>query len=201
MVCEDDALFGPSSFRIIDSQLLSNRIFNFDKWDILFTGVGVPDIGAMAALVEFNQKLSKTGSIWVLDLKKIPFFGSSCYIVTSTGADKVFRLFASQKELNTPVDLFLRKNICEGTIKSGVVAPFLTSVSDDSDASQISQIRPHDPMRADIAWDLFRKIFWIDGDIHKYESVLDDLSKATSPKSRAFGTIWGAMSDAGSFSA
>jgi GR25 family glycosyltransferase involved in LPS biosynthesis len=191
MICEDDALFGPSSFKIID-RILSMRAPEIESFDIIFTDVGVPDISAMAALLKLKQQLAKTGSFELLDLKKIPFFGLVSYIVTKTGAKKIEHFLGSLNNLDSPVDIYLRSLIYKGAIRAGVIVPFATSASDDSEESQIQLSETE---RCDLVWSLFRKIFWVDGDYKKYAETFADIDRTNTPESKAYATILAAMAN------
>jgi GR25 family glycosyltransferase involved in LPS biosynthesis len=191
MVCEDDALFGATTFRIL-GPLLSKPAPSITQWDILFTDVGMTDISAMIHLIQLKQKVFRNGSLEIVDLRGFPFIGAASYILTNSGAKKILAAIDKEAELNVPFDLFLRNLIQNGTIRGGVFMPFLTSITEDSD---LSQIQEHSTKRTDFVWSLFRKIFWVEGRLVLHQAAIDEIYKTTPLEWRAYGTIFAALMD------
>ena len=188
MILEDDATFGNNTVRIIE-RVLSE--FNNSSWDIIFTDVGIPDIGAMSKLLHLRRSLNEKYAK-VINLNELPFFGSTAYIVCTKSAQKIYNLLNDETVLDAPYDLFLRKLIYEKKMNAGVIFPFATSVSDDS---EISDIQLPSTQKTDLIWNLFRKIVWTSGSFVNYNTLLEEIDNTNDRESRAFGIIWAAMVD------
>ena len=190
-ILEDDACFAPATFQIIDGLLRPPT--PFVEWDLLFTDVGITSIGAMADLVRLRRELAPKQQIKLLDLKTLPFFGTTAYIVNKNALGKIWRLTAAE-QLNAPFDLCVRHFVRDGTLKAFVAFPFLTSAS--KHAFQSTQ-QPKSTERADLLWTLFKNMTWIEGDSFDPTAWLDEISKTVDDRSSAYGRLWAAMIDRG----
>lgn len=134
-----------------------------------------------------NEKFTK-----VINLNELPFFGSTAYIVCAKSAQKIYNLLNDETVLDAPYDLFLRKLVYEKRLNAGVIFPFATSVSDDS---ELSDIQLPGTQKTDLVWNLFRKIVWASGNFINYNALLEEIDNTNDRESRAFGIIWAAMVD------
>jgi len=190
LVAEDDVLFGPSTFVGLDA-LLRDPASN--DWDVIFTDVGVPDIPTQYHLVRLKQEFQKTGQSRVIDLRFLPsFFGTTAYVVKAGAAEKMLSCFAENETLDLPYDIFMRRLVHDAKIKAGVVFPFLTSVADNSLASNI---QPSTHEVADVAWLLFRRMIWTDGACADFAEKLEHFDDHVDADAKAFGKIWSVISD------
>jgi len=126
-----------------------------------------------------------------LDLADITFAGSTSYILNPNSTSKIFNYLDAKKELNIPYDLYLRQLIHESKIKGYSFFPFITSLSEFSDISQIQQI---EPQAADLIWNLFRKMIWLERDLEQHKQVLEYINQnLCDEESKMFGTLFSAM--------
>jgi GR25 family glycosyltransferase involved in LPS biosynthesis len=188
-VLEDDTCFAELTFATVDGLLRPPT--PLVDWDLLFTDVGISSIGAMAELARLRRELISKQQIKLLDLKLLPFFGSSAYIVNKNSLEKLSRIMSAE-HLNVPYDLLLRTMICDGTLRAFVTFPFLTS---NSEHALTSTQQPKSTERTDLIWTLFKRMIWIDGDSFDPTAALDEISKSVDQRSAAYGRLWAAMID------
>ncbi|HEY5141688.1 MAG TPA: glycosyltransferase family 25 protein [Methylococcales bacterium] len=187
-IMEDDVVFGKHTCAIVKS-ILSSSI-NLD-WDILYTDIAVTQIATMCDLVKKRQRQTINNEIILLDLADITFAGSTSYILNPNSTSKIFNYLDAKKELNIPYDLYLRQLIHESKIKGYSFFPFITSLSEFSDISQIQQI---EPQAADLIWNLFRKMIWLERDLEQHKQVLEYINQnLCDEESKMFGTLFSAM--------
>lgn len=188
MIVEDDVAFGPSTCSKVE-----NVIRNCERleWDILFTDICVPDLPAMMRLVRMRSDLTRKGQMTVLDLAELSFGSSTSYILNARSLAKVYELLDNQVALDLPYDLFLRKLITERKLNGLVVFPFLTSLSEQS---EVSQIQPEGELSPELVWNTFRKMIWRDRQLDDVKPLLQEIDeKFCDEEVRLFGTLFAAM--------
>ena len=157
MILEDDAVFGKYTFDTLNNLIKSAK--NLD-WDILFTDICIPMPTTMIELVRLKNQLSKEGEVTVLDLQHLIFAGSTAYVVNPRSTERLLDVLYQEECLDIPYDLFLRKLIGEKKIRGKAVFPFITSLSNYADESQVQN---DELAGADLVWNTFRKMIWLDG--------------------------------------
>jgi GR25 family glycosyltransferase involved in LPS biosynthesis len=188
-IIEDDAALGLRTCALIDSILGRNKKMD---WDLLFTDVCITELVTMLELLKYRRELAgKKVEVAFLDLSKIIFGGSTAYLVNGRSKQKVHGLLESTKEIDLPYDLHLRQLVHKGAIKAFSLFPFVTSLSGFSDASQIKSANSHSP---DMAWNMFRKMVWIERDLPACKASLDVLrDRLCDDELNAFGTLFALM--------
>jgi len=184
LIMEDDAVIGKSTCEILDNFIkLSNKF----EWDILFTDICVPQPTKMIELIELRKKLSASNKTQILNLANFGFAGATSYILNPNSLEKVFRLLDAKDTLDIPYDLYLRKLIFENKLKGFVIFPFVTTLSSESDASQIQL---DDTANTDLVWNTFRKMIWMDKKTEDSKLFLEKISRdICDEESKQFGTI------------
>jgi GR25 family glycosyltransferase involved in LPS biosynthesis len=201
-ILEDDAVLGARTCGLIDG-MLQNKT---QDWDILFTDVCIPHVLAMVDCLRFRRELAaKKIEVAFMNLTKINFNGSTAYVVNAKSKQKVFDLLNAANELNIPYDLYLRGLAHISALKVFALFPFVTSLSEFSDMSQIQR----QENRAQFAWNLFRKMIWFERNLEECQPALDFLKGTLSDKDmgefgsllsspdaelKAFGILFSAMS-------
>jgi len=201
-ILEDDAVLGARTCGLIDGMLQSKT----QDWDILFTDVCIPHVLAMVDCLRFRRELAaKKIEVALMNLTKINFNGSTAYVVNSKSKQKVFDLLGAAAELNIPYDLYLRGLAHISALKAFALFPFVTSLSEFSDMSQIQR----EENRAQFAWNLFRKMIWFERNLAECQPGLDFLKSTLNDEDlgefgtllsssdaelRAFGILFSAMS-------
>jgi GR25 family glycosyltransferase involved in LPS biosynthesis len=155
LIVEDDARFGPSTFRLLDK--LGDA---FEVFDIIFTDIDLCNIHIHSMLWFFllRRELSKDGTFRVLDLNGITFFGATAYVVNSRSKEKLLGLIDDLPSYELPYDIQLLKWIETGRLKAGFTFPFLTTVSSHSDRSGIQPMNT----RGTLAGNAYRRLVWMD---------------------------------------
>lgn len=187
-ILEDDALFGAQSCAIIDDTLKKNRDL---EWDILYTDACIPDAGTMLDLIKLRQTLALTNKITLMDLSKMAFAGATAYIVNAKSKRKLHGLLDAATEINVPYDLYLRNLIFASSLKGFSLFPFVTSLSDFSESSQIQRTDAHVTA---LVWNTFRKMIWTERNLGDCRAALASIEASLGDEeSKAFGTLFSAM--------
>jgi GR25 family glycosyltransferase involved in LPS biosynthesis len=202
-ILEDDAWLGVRTCNLIDIILAQNR--NLD-WDILFTDVCVPQLANMVELLKFRRELTaKKLEVAFMKLSKINFIGSTAYIVNAKSKQKLFDQLHYATELNIPYDLYLRSLVHISALKGYSLFPFVTSLSD---SSEISQVKLPGANRDELTWNMFRKMIWLERNLDSCKSTLEaikgglseqnlaayaDMVSSPDKELQAFGIIFSAM--------
>jgi len=188
-ILEDDVTFSPHTLGLIENFFKIKE--STMEWDIVFTDVGIPTIGLMAELFVLRRKLMETKSIECLNLKSIPFFGTTSYIVNKHSLKKVAELIGGAA-LDIPLDLLYRKLAREGKLNAYVTFPYLTT---DSDEAANSSIQKSEFAQTDLIWSLFRRLTWLDGDSFDPTPLLNEIWSGLDKRSQLYGVLWAAMAD------
>jgi GR25 family glycosyltransferase involved in LPS biosynthesis len=168
LIMEDDAAFGARSCTLIDTLL--ERIEHLD-WDILFTDCCIANMLTMFELVKRRRDLGeKKIDIEVMDLRGIEFAGSTAYIVNGKSKRKVHKALSAYTNVDLPYDLFLRQLSQSGALNVHSMFPFVTTVSDYCDDSQIKTAGPNP---VEWALNMFRKMIWIERNFDRCGSALE----------------------------
>lgn len=168
LIIEDDATLGERTCALIDAMLEQNR--NLD-WDIIFTDVCIPQMTLMFELLKRRRELAtKRIEATLINLRGLCFAGSTAYIVNGKSKRKVHEVLSGYMALDLPYDLYLRQLSHKGILNVYTLFPFVTTVSDDFDASQIkaSGVSP-----LELAWNLFRRMIWTERNLNSCKTTLD----------------------------
>lgn len=185
-IVEDDVVLGRHSCATIEHFL---RTDSAPPWDIAFTDLCVPMLQTMIDLMSIRGRLAP-GQVVLLDLAKLIFGGSAAYIVNGRSKRKFAALLHSAPSLDVPYDLFIRKLVHDGKIAALTFFPFVTSLSQHSDHSQIHS----DDGGADLIWNTFRRFVWIDRDLDAEKAAMEAITaKFCDQEGSLFGSIVAAM--------
>ncbi|THC43813.1 glycosyltransferase family 25 protein [Massilia sp. Mn16-1_5] len=185
-IVEDDMVLGQSTAATINNFL---GVCDSYDWDIAYTDVCIPLPQTMLDLVKLRHELTDSGEVRLLDVKDFPFAGSTAYLVNHRSLDKLAGLLAQEEELNYPYDLVLRRLIYERKLKGLVFFPFVTSLSDESNVSQIQQ-----SVSADVIWNGFRRLMWVDRDLKKVWPSIEQIDRELcDDESRLLGVLFAGM--------
>lgn len=188
LVLEDDVTFGEGTCETIDRFLHNHPGF---EWDIAFTDVCIPHVHTMIDLIRLRRQWTASGQVSLLDLSKIVFGGSSAYLVNGRSKAKVAALLAAASRIDVPYDLYLRGLFREQRLAGYVFFPFVTSLSE---FSELSQIQSSDAAATDLLWNTFRKLIWLNRDAGMQKGALAHIeSRLCDDESRLFAPIFAAM--------
>lgn len=188
-ILEDDAVIGARSCALIDKVLSRNKVL---EWDILFTDVCITELVTMLELLKYRRDLAaKKIEVAFLDLSKVIFGGSTAYLVNARSKQKIYNMLEAAKEIDLPYDLYLRQLAHRSAIKAFSLFPFVTSLSDFSDTSQI---KTANAFSADVAWNMFRKMIWLERDLTSCKAALESFEKSyCDDELVAFGSLFAVM--------
>ena len=168
LIMEDDAAFGVHTCAHIDFILEQNKTVD---WDILFTDVCIPEMPKMFELLKYRRELAKNKSgVTFLNLGDVLFAGSTAYIVNGKSKNKVHEILSAYRNIDRPYDLYLRQLAHRGALKIYTLFPFVTTVSEYCDQSQIKMAGAN-PL--ELTWNLFRRMIWTERNLNRCKSALE----------------------------
>ncbi|WP_141400622.1 hypothetical protein [Magnetospirillum sp. 15-1] len=159
MIIEDDTKFCHATQfwleRIIES-------ISENDWDIILIDFYVSNAIDMADLMKARRQCLESNSISLTNaaLWNRAFAGAGSYIVNKNSKNKIIEAM-SFDSLDYAYDLLLRQAMCGGVLNGILVFPFLTTVSDIGDDSQV---QGQDRLLEVIYMHLFRRLTWIGAD-------------------------------------
>lgn len=188
LVLEDDAALGEDTCETIDRFLEDNPSFD---WDIAFTDVSIPFVHTMIDLIRLRRQCAASGQVSLLDLSKMAFGGSTAYLVNGRSMRKVASALSDAKRIDVPYDIYLRNMFRERRLAGYVFFPFVTSLSE---FSEFSQVQSSSAVPTDLLWNTFRKLIWLNRAVEQQREVLALIeSRLCDEESRLFAPIFAAM--------
>jgi len=188
LVMEDDTSFGRHSCAAVEDFL---RQRNSRTWDIVYTDITVPRLETMVELIHCRHQLAAAGQLTLIDLSNVVFAGAVAYIVNGKSKRKLAALLDCAYGLNVPYDLYLRKLIQQKQLAAFTFFPFITSVSEAGDTSQV---QTGNGLNTDRIWSSFRKMVWVDRDLEAQKPLLREIdSRLCDEESRLFGVLFSAL--------
>lgn len=179
LVLEDDTLFGLATCEIVDGFLQQNA---GGDWDLLFLDVSVVNIDDMLTLYFHRQALLQGGKIIPLDLARVPFIGMNSYVVNAASRNKVLACIEAGLPIDIEYDVYMANQISARKLKAAVLFPFVTTLSQHADDSQIQRSSMDTVNRAR---NVFRNLMWLESKPGMIEHNLPALvaAVANSPHS------------------
>lgn len=188
LVLEDDAQFGLATCEIVDGFLQQNA---GGDWDLLFLDVSVVNIGDMLTLYYHRQALMQGGKIIPLDLASVPFFGTNSYVVNAASRNKVLACIEAGMPIDIEYDIYMSNQISARELKAAVLFPFVTTLSQHADDSQIQRSSMETVNRAR---NLFRNLMWLESRPDSFQHGLLALEEAVADSRHgALATIFTAL--------
>jgi hypothetical protein len=188
MVLEDDAVFGAKTCPLIDSALAN---LPQDAWDIVFTDIVVPDLGAWPDLVRRRREFEHTQALKLLGLERLHFAGATSYILNRRSKRLLAQLLDEGWRIDIPYDIHLRSLLHQGRLRGFAIFPFLTTVSGLADQSSIQAA---DGALLDVILNEFRRLVWVERDLGQAAARVAPLRQACgSAETAVFGTLFEAM--------
>jgi len=136
-ILEDDVLLpGDAASRF--SNLLAQTDAEHPDWDILFTEIFVElSINLFQAILQCKEEHRRTGAVKLYSARGYPFACTSSLFINARSIDKYFRQIEGKWIKGMPIDLYLRASIQQGALNAYVTLPFVTSLSDQTNESDI----------------------------------------------------------------
>lgn len=191
MVLEDDAVFGAMTCQAVDMSLAN--IGDAD-WDIIFTDVCVPDVGAWPDLVRLRRDFEKTRELKLLSLAGFQFAGATSYILNRRSKRLLAGLLDEVERIDQPYDLYLRSLVHQGRLRAFVIFPFVTSISELAEQSSIQAPGERSP---DLVLNWFRRVVWTERDMNAAAPHILALHQSySSPETLVYAALFeGMLSD------
>lgn len=183
-VAEDDAVFSPQTFALVD-QLLARQ-----SWDVFFTDVALCDLGLMVLLAKRRDEMIARGEYMTIDLRERSFFGATAYVVGGGAKRALHAALTAQTELNQPYDLMLRDLCRRGAMRMAACFPFVTTVAEHADTSQIQGV---EHAFFDQTLNAYRRLMYADRDLETCRRDAERLAARSGEVSSMVGTIFAAI--------
>lgn len=185
LIVEDDAVFSPQAFGVLDGLLARGG-----DWDLIFTDAALCDFNLMVHLASRRDGMAARGEYLPVDLRGRSYFGATAYAVRGSSKRRLHEALTAATELNQPYDLFLRDLIHSGRFKAAVVFPFVTSLSPQADGSQI---QGGDTAVFDQTLNAYRRLMYVARDLDQCRADAERLAAHTDDASRMVGGVFAAI--------
>lgn len=170
---EDDAVLPQNAASLFD-RFLTQFTAQVPAWDLLFTDVFLaPQTETFALLATKMQHYVQTKAHTLVDLASLPFCCTSSLFINRASVGKYARLLVGQWRLGRPIDMHLRALVHQGQLKAFLTVPFMTSISAQSDDSDI---RGGLDLTRRVC-DLYRRGFFQEADL---PALLSEIQRLTS---------------------
>jgi len=155
-IVDDDIDFCAATQFLVDRSIAS---LPEDGWDIMLTDTAIPCSFDMPIVTMLWHEFTQNSMMRVVDLAKAKFtFCAGSTITNRRSKEKIYDLMADNN-FSTPWDLAVRQHVQQGRIKAMLIFPFVTTVGERGD---ISQINPDDPKKMEqLLCNEFRRMMWI----------------------------------------
>jgi GR25 family glycosyltransferase involved in LPS biosynthesis len=170
---EDDAVLPQNAATLFD-RFLTQFTPQVPDWDLLFTDVFIaPQTETFTLLAAKMQHYALARAHSLVDLARLPFCCTSSMFINRSSVGKYARLLTGQWRLGMPIDMYLRQLVHQGQLKAFLTVPFMTSISAESDDSDI---RGGLDLTRRVC-DLYRRGFFQEADL---PALLTDMQRLTT---------------------
>ena len=193
---EDDTVLARNAVERIE-KVLAHVDVQFPDWDLIFTDafITTQDVDVFCLLHRLIQQGDQTGTHALVDLHAIRWGGASSVLINKNSVGKLAALLANEWQHHLPIDLYLRHLVHTGKLKAYLTVPFLTSISPDS---QQSDIRGAVSRSVAVAG-AYRRAFFLDADLPalfaEIQELTSDMEKPTLLREIYLRTLQYRLSD------
>lgn len=193
MIVEDDVCFSPKTFSAICATF---EQLQGTEWDLIYTDLIPLKFGDYVALSHRYDRLQEAGQLEYMELNNRAFGGATAYIVNAKS--KVKLLQALPTKVECPYDLALMKLIGTGTAKAYLIFPFVTTINELAEDTQIAQQQPETDLNI-FFFNAMRRLLWVDATLSVNPVALleaiKNLQHDSSPRGQAVRALFGLVSD------
>ncbi len=157
MIVEDDTLFAPETFGVLDTLLALTP-----AWDVVYADAIVCDLALMVELARRRDAMIAKGEFMTLDLAGRAYAGAGAYAVQGAAKRRLHAALSAPGPLDRPVDLVLRDLANTPEFRFALSTPFLTATAPLAELN--SQIQTGETAAFDAAFNIFRRAMWIGRD-------------------------------------
>jgi GR25 family glycosyltransferase involved in LPS biosynthesis len=183
LIVEDDSAFSRRGLEVL------RKIAGVPaRWDLLMCDLAPLSVGDVFRYARQREVFERTGQFMVDDLAKVPFAGSSAYLLRDAAKAKLLALTEGHP-INEPFDFVLSRLIREGRLCGMAPVPFLTTLGAASGDSQINAAET--PSIA--ALNVLRRLVFVDRDLAACEAALAALDPTTDDAARRCGRVIAAL--------
>lgn len=173
-ILEDDAVLPANAGNLFD-QALKHADASLPGWDLLFTETMVP-FELFRVYLEPMKVHAKEKRYTYLDLAPYYMACLSSFFINRNSIEKYGGLIKGKWNLGTPIDMYVRRLIREKQLRAYVTVPFMTSISAESDHSDIRG----ELDRSHRVYDVFRRGFFVEADTGALMREMKTLTQGTS---------------------
>ncbi len=123
LIAEDDAVFAPQAFAVLDALLAQQP-----NLDVIYGDV-VCDFNLMVHLASRRDGMIARGEYEAIHLAGRPYFAALAYVVRGAAKRRLHAALSAMAELDQPYDIALRGLCHGGRFRMAVAFPFLATVS------------------------------------------------------------------------
>ncbi len=169
LIAEDDAVFAPQAFAVLDALLARQP-----APDVIY-GDTVGDFNLMVQLAGQRDGMMSRGEYQAIDLAGRPYFAALAYVVRGSAKRRLHDALTAMTEFNQPYDIALRGLCHSGAFRMAVAFPFLATVSSLADGSQI---QTRDGGVFDATLNAFRRLMFAARDVDQCRADIARLEAA-----------------------
>jgi GR25 family glycosyltransferase involved in LPS biosynthesis len=155
-IAEDDTHFSKMTQHWLNTVIGS---LAEDTWDVILADVYISDATDMPKLLKTRRRYLRDGALSVVNVSVWPiaFVGAGAYIVNKRSKEKLLNAVRPMS-VDCAYDLILREVLRTQKLTGLVTLPFLTTISETGDDSQV---QGDDRMLEVMLYHAFRRLFWI----------------------------------------
>jgi hypothetical protein len=158
-VMEDDALLS-RNLALLPEALATLASDPGASWDVLYLDATLVEIADMYQMFEWVQRARRNGNVHLHPIPaEFTVYGALSYVVNSSRKKNVLEFLRPYLHAGAPIDDVFAAGIRQGRLKAYLTAPFLTSGSEASMASDVGYEDGGDGL---LAWFLFRRLCFFD---------------------------------------
>lgn len=185
LIVEDDVLFSPRSFELLDRVRAAGV-----AWDVLHTAPAVRDLKGLLDFASHWRGMTTENRFLLRDAAEVYIASADAYLVRDGSKQRVRDAMAAAR-IDVPYDLQLQKLSRAGELQVRLCFPFITS---SSSAGAVSQINETPPSLLDEAVAAFRRLLFVDADLSDCARETEGiLRRAQDRHAQLCGALLGAI--------
>ncbi len=173
-ILEDDVVVA-SDAKSLFPMALQTADQHFGDWDLLFTETFVP-FELFETYRPLMQKFYAKRQFSCLDLTSCYASGMTSFFLNRKSIEKYAKLIKDKWSIGIPIDIYLRQLLRKRELRALVTVPFLSSISAESNQSNI---RGQLDMSRQVC-DVFRRGFFVGADLNELVEEMRRLTRGTA---------------------
>jgi GR25 family glycosyltransferase involved in LPS biosynthesis len=186
LIAEDDAVFAPQAFGVLDALLAQHGALDVIYGDTVF------DANLMIAMASRRDAMAAQGEYQAVDLAGRPYFAAAAYVVRGSAKRRLHAALSEPAALNQAYDIALRDLCHRGQFRMAVAFPFVTTVAALAEGSQVQD---RDGGVFDATLNAFRRLMYVGRDLEACRADIARLqaTAASGDTTRLTGDLFSVM--------